>query len=77
MLVLSVLISTDVPVAVQRLMLKDQHLEDERSAQDYHIRRETELTILIKVPDGNHAMMPEVWEQLNTVLNPCENTARS
>ncbi len=42
-------------------MLKDQHLEDERSAQDYHIRREAELTILIKVPDGQAAMMPEVW----------------
>ena len=53
--------STDVPAAVQRLLLKDQHLEDERSAQDYHICRDAELTILIKVPDGQAAMMPEVW----------------
>ena len=53
-------ITADVPAAVQRLMFKDQHLEDERSAQDYHIHRDSELTILIKVPDGNAAQLPEV-----------------
>ena len=41
-------------------MLKGENLEDERSAQDYHIRRDEVLTLLLKEPDGNAAQTAQV-----------------
>ena len=52
--------STDVPVAKLRLMLKGEQLEDERSVQDYHIRRDEVLTLILKEPDGNAAQTAQV-----------------
>ena len=57
----------DVPVAKLRLMLKGENLEDERSAQDYHIRRDEVLTLILKEPDGNAAQTAQV---LRDGVNP-------
>ena len=51
----------DVLVANQRLMFNGQQLDDERTAQDYQLRRDSEVTLLlVAMPDGNAAHMAEV-----------------
>ena len=52
----------DVSVANQRLMINGQQMEDERTAQDYQLRRDSEVTlVLVAVPDGNVAQTAQVY----------------